>query len=118
MPVDLTCIPARAENRTAPSARRWLVFLLALLTGNGLTTAWLWPAGMSTHIPLFWICFPGGAIVIWLALVIVRSAIFLTPVFGNDGWNDTRERDLTQEIRRWQRSLTRLPTGRASAGRG
>lgn len=108
MPVDLTCIPARAENRTAPSARRWLVFLLALLAGNGLTTAWLWPAGMSTHIPLFWICFPGGAIVIWLALVIVRSAIFLTPVFGNDGWNDTRERDLAQEIRRGQRSLVML----------
>lgn len=108
MPVDLTCIPARAENRTAPSARRWLVFLLALLTGNGLATAWLWPAGVSTHIPLFWICFPGGAIVIWLALVIVRSAIFLTPVFGNGGWNDMRERDLAQEIRRGQRSLVML----------
>lgn len=108
MPVDLTCIPARAENRTAPSARRWLVFLLALLTGNGLATAWLWPAGVSTHIPLFWICFPGGAIVIWLALVIVRSAIFLTPVFGNGGWNDMRERDLAQEIRRGKRSLVML----------
>ncbi|MIE71822.1 hypothetical protein EL06_20975 [Salmonella enterica subsp. diarizonae] len=108
MPVDLTCIPARAENSTAPSTRRWLVFLLALLTGNGLITAWLWPAGVSTHIPLFWICFPGGAIVIWLALVIVRSAVFLTPVFGNSGWNDARERDLAQEIRRGQRSLVML----------
>ena len=108
MPVDFTCIPARAENRTVPSARRWLVFLLALLAGNGLATAWLWPAGVSTHIPLFWICFPGGAIVIWLALVIIRSMIFLTPVFGNSGWNDTRERDLAQEIRRGQRSLVML----------
>ncbi|CAM6431596.1 Type VI secretion protein [Citrobacter sedlakii] len=105
MPVDLTCIPARVENCRTPSTRRWLVFLLALLTGNGLITAWLWPAGVSTHIPLFWLCFPGGAIVIWLALVIVRSTIFLAPVFGNGGWNDARERDLAQEIRRGQRSL-------------
>ncbi|MDR3104219.1 MAG: hypothetical protein LBU96_07175 [Yokenella regensburgei] len=105
MPVDLTSIPERAENRSPPSVRRWLVFLLALLAGNGLITAWLWPAGMSTHIPLFWICFPGGAIVLWVVLVIVRSAIFLTPVFGNGGWNDTRERDLALEIQRGQRSL-------------
>lgn len=108
MPVDLTCIPTRAENRKAPSVRRWLVFLLALLAGDGLTTAWLWPAGMSTHIPLFWICFPGGAIIIWLVLVVVRSAIFLAPVFGDGGWNDACERDLAQEIRRGQRSLSML----------
>jgi len=108
MPVDLTCIPERAENRTAPSIRRWLVFLLALVAGNGLVTAWLWPAGMSTHIPLFWICFPGGALVIWIVLIIVRSVIFLTPIFGNEGWNDMRERDLAQEILRGQRSLVML----------
>lgn len=108
MPVDLTCIPERAENRTAPSIRRWLVFLLALVAGNGLVTAWLWPAGMSTHIPLFWICFPGGSLVIWIVLVIVRSVIFLTLIFGNDGWNDMRERDLIQEVKRGQRSLVML----------
>ncbi|WP_312454059.1 hypothetical protein [Pseudescherichia sp.] len=108
MPVDLTCIPVRAENRPAPSFRRWLVFLLALVAGNGLVTAWLWPAGMSTHIPFFWICFPGGALIIWIVLIIIRSVIFLTPIFGNDGWNDMRERDLIQEIERGQRSLVML----------
>lgn len=108
MPVDLTCIPPRAENRTVPSVRRWLMLLLALLAGNGLATAWLWPAGVSTYMPLFWICFPGGAIVIWAVLLIVRSAIYLTPVFGNGGWNDAREKDLAQEIRRGQRSIVML----------
>ncbi len=108
MPVDLTCIPVRAESRPAPSIGRWLVFLLALLAGNGLATAWLWPAEMSTHIPLFWICFPGVALVIWVILGIVRCVIFLTPEFGNEGWNDMRERDLAQEIRRGQRSLVML----------
>lgn len=108
MPVDLTCIPVRAESRPAPSIGRWLVFLLALVAGNGLATAWLWPAEMSTHIPLFWICFPGVALVIWVILGIVRCVIFLTPVFGNEGWNDMRERDLAQEIRRGQRSLVML----------
>ena len=108
MPVDLTCIPVRAESPPAPSIGRWLVFLLALVAGNGLATAWLWPAEMSTHIPLFWICFPGVALVIWVILGIVRSVIFLTPVFGNEGWNDMRERDLAHEIRRGQRSLVML----------
>lgn len=84
------------------------MFLLVLLSGNGLAVAWLWPAGVSTHIPLFWICFPAGAIIIWLTLIIIRSTIFLTPVFGNSGWNDAREKDLAQEILRGQRSLVML----------
>lgn len=46
--------------------------------------------------------------VIWGVLVIVRSVIFLTLVFGNGGWNDMRERDLAQEIQRGQRNLAML----------
>lgn len=108
MPVDLTCIPERAENRPAPSIRRWLIMLMVLAIANGLIVAWLWPSGVSTRIPLFWICFPGGAILIWSMLIIFRFAIFLAPVFDNGGWNDARENDLALEILRGQRSVAML----------
>ena len=108
MPVDLTCIPERAQDRSPPSIRRWLLILIMLATINGLVISWLWPGGVSTRTPLFWICFPGSAILIWAVLLIVRITIFLTPVFGNSGWNDARENDLAQTISRGQRSVVML----------
>lgn len=105
MPVDLTCIPDRAERRAPPSVKRWLVFLLALIAIDGLLTTWLWSTEESTHTPFFWLCFPGGAIITWILLIMARWSIFLAPSFSADGWDDAREEDIAQEIQRGQRSM-------------
>lgn len=108
MPVDLTFIPERAKNKAPPSVRRSLVFLLILMAVDGPITSWIWPAGVSTNTPQFWLCFPGIAIIIWSVLMMIRGVVFLVPIFGNDGWNDKREEDIAHEIQRGQRSVTVL----------
>ncbi|MFK3663237.1 hypothetical protein ACI2I2_22425 [Scandinavium sp. NPDC088450] len=105
MPVDLTCTPEQASRQSTPSVKRWLAFLLVLVSVSGLLTAWLWPSGVSSQTPLFWFCFPGAAIIFWLSIFIVRWVIYLAPVFNADGWDATREQDVELDIWRGQRRL-------------
>lgn len=105
MLVDLTRTPERASRQDTPSVKRWLVFLLVMVCVSGLLTAWLWPSGISSQTPLFWICFPGAAIIFWSFIFIIRWVIYLAPVFNADGWDATREQDIDLDIWRGQRSL-------------
>lgn len=108
MPVDLSCIPARAKRLSPPSPRRWLVILLMLMACGGFITVYLWPASMPTQTPLFWICFLGipigGGLMAWC----VRWLAYLSTEWLADGWDDAREWDLAQDIHRGQRHLELL----------
>lgn len=108
MPVDLTVIPGRANRLAPPSIKRWLLFLVGLTAINGVVTAMLWPATDSTHTPLFWFCFPGGAICLWLMMASGRWLIFLASSFSADGWDHAQEEAVSQSISRGQRSLLLL----------
>lgn len=105
MPIDLNCTPEKAIRQPAPSVKRWLIVLLVLISISGLLTAWLWPSGVSSQTPLFWLCFPGAAMISWLVIFVLRWVIYLAPVFNADGWDDTRQQDIEQDIWRGQRSM-------------
>lgn len=105
MPVDLVRTPAKANRQTTPSVKRWLIFLLVLISVGGLLTAWLWPVNVSSHTPTFWICSVAIPCLFWTILFIVRWLIFLAPAFSADGWDDTRRQDIEMDIWRGQCSL-------------
>jgi hypothetical protein len=74
-----------------------------LLCGLGLT---LWLAGDAfTHQPnRFWLIALGAPFLIWCLLSLVRTAVYLGNFAVVDAWNDAREADLVQSIRRGRRS--------------
>lgn len=43
MPVDLSCIPARAKRQAAPSFKRWVMFLMVLIVAGAGIIVYFWP---------------------------------------------------------------------------
>ena len=105
MPVDLSCIPARAKRHAAPSLKRWLMSLVVIISGGSLLTIFLWPASLPMYTPVFWFCTVGGAIGGGLTVISIRWLFYLTTEWLADGWDNARERDLTRDIQRGQRKL-------------
>ncbi len=108
MPVNLSCIPARAKRRSAPSLKRWLMFLVVLIAIGGFVTAYLWPASVPTHTPVFWLCFLGIPLAGGGAIFALRWLVYLAGEWFADGWDRAREQDLALEICTGQRSLALL----------
>ncbi|MGP0016598.1 hypothetical protein [Pseudomonas sp.] len=104
MPVKLDKIPPLMAAPSAPSVWRWLLLLaVLLLSGLGLT---LWLAGDAfTHQSnQFWLVALGVPFLIWCALSVVRVTAYLGDTGVADGWNEEREADLIQKMRRGRRS--------------
>lgn len=108
MPVDLSCIPAQARRRAAPSLKRWLILVIVFIASGGFLTVYLWPADASTHTTLFWLCFLGIPVGGGLGVLSIRWLIYLITEWLADGWDSARARDLAQDIRNGQRSLALL----------
>lgn len=108
MPVDLSCIPARAKRRAPPSLKRWLMFLIVLIAIGGFVTAYLWPDGVPTHTAVFWLCFLGIPWVCGSTVFAIRWLVYLAGEWPADGWDAAREQDLAQDIQNGQRSLAML----------
>ncbi|WP_248806287.1 hypothetical protein [Pseudomonas sp. MWU13-2100] len=104
MSVKLDKIPPLMVAPSAPRAWRWLLLLaVLLLSGLGLT---LWLAGDTfTHQSnQFWLIALGIPFLIWCALSVVRVTAYLGDSSVAAGWNDEREADLIQKMRRGRRS--------------
>lgn len=108
MTVDLSCIPGRAKRRTAPSFKRWVMFLIVLIMTGGGIAAYFLSASAPALTAAFWFCFPGIPLVIGGGLFALRWLVYLTGEWLADGWDTAREWDLAQDIRRGQRSLAML----------
>lgn len=108
MPVDLSCIPARAKRRAAPSFKRWVMFLIVLIATGGGITAYFWPATAPTNTAAFWYCFLGIPLAIGGTVFALRWLVYLAGEWLADGWDTAREWDLAQDIRYGQRSLAIL----------
>lgn len=105
MPVDLSCTPARAKRRAAPSLKRWLIILIMLIAGGGSSIMLLWPANLPTYTSVFWFCTLGLSVISGLTLITIRWLFYLTAEWLADGWDNARERDLAFSIRRGQRNV-------------
>ncbi|MBS3045815.1 hypothetical protein [Enterobacter mori] len=108
MPVDLSCIPARAKRQAAPSFKRWLMFLIVLIASGGGITAYFWPTSAPTHTATFWFCFLGIPLVVGGIAFTFRWLVYLAGEWLADGWDAAREWELAQDIRCGQRSLGML----------
>ena len=106
MPVDLSCIPAPAKRRAAPSFKRWLMFLIVLIAIGGFVTAYFWPASAPTHTAAFWFCFLGIPSVVGGIVITLRWLVYLASEWLADGWDRARVQDLARDIHNGQRSLT------------
>lgn len=108
MPVDLSCIPASAKRRAAPSFKRWLIFLIVLIAIGGFVTAYFWPASAPTRTAAFWFCFLGVPMAVGGIIVALRWLVYLVGEWLADGWDRARELDLAQDIYDGQRSIAML----------
>ena len=108
MPVDLSCIPARAKRQAAPSFKRWVMFLIVLIATGGGITAYFWPTSAPTHTATFWFCFLGIPSAVGGIAFAFRWLVYLSGEWLADGWDAAREWDLAQDIRCGQRSLGML----------
>lgn len=108
MPIDLSCIPARAKRQAAPSIKRWVMFLILLIVAGGGITAYILPTSTSTHTATFWFCFLGIPSAVGGVAFAFRWLIYLVGEWLADGWDAAREWDLAQDIRYGQRSLGML----------
>lgn len=108
MPVDLSCIPARAKRRATPSLKRWLIYVMLFVGIGGFITANFWPASVPTNTSVFWICFLGIPTAGGLIILSIRWLVYLASEWLADGWDAAREQDLAQDIRNGQRSLALL----------
>lgn len=108
MPVDLTCIPARAKRQSAPSFKRWVILLVVLIVAGAGSTAYFWPTSSPTNTAMFWFCFLGIPSAIGGVAFAFRWLIYLAGEWLADGWDVAREWDLAQDIRCGQRNLDML----------
>lgn len=108
MPVDLSCIPARAKRQAAPSFKRCVMFPIVLIASGGGGTAYFWPTSAPTHTATFWFCFLGIPSVVGGIAFALRWLVYLSGEWLADGWDAARERDLAQDMRCGQRSLGML----------
>ncbi|HEG1825602.1 TPA: hypothetical protein SCR59_000164 [Enterobacter cloacae] len=108
MPVDLTCIPARAKRQSAPSFKRWVILLVVLIVAGAGSTAYFWPTSSPTNTAMFWFCFLGIPSAIGGVAFAFRWLIYLAGEWLADGWDAAREWDLAQDILCGQRNLDML----------
>lgn len=108
MPVDLSCIPARAKRQAAPSFKRWVMFLMVLIVAGAGIIVYFWPTSSPTHTATFWFCFLGIPLAAGGVAFSFRWLFYLAGEWLADGWDAAREWDLAQDIRSGQRSLGML----------
>ncbi len=108
MPVDLTCIPARAKRQSAPSFKRWVILLVVLIVaGAGSQPISGLPARPLIRLRSGFVS-PGIPSAIGGVAFAFRWLIYLAGEWLADGWDAAREWDLAQDIRCGQRDLDML----------
>jgi hypothetical protein len=102
MVVRLDKVPPALDEPTKPRLWLWLLPLPALMALGVALTLWLGGEGLAPA--RFWLFALGIPAVIWCALAFVRGLVYLGELSAVEGWNEAREADLTQKMRRGRRS--------------
>lgn len=102
MVVRLDKVPPALDEPPKPRLWLWLLPFPALLAGGVALTLWLGGEGLAP--PRFWLFALGIPALVWCALAVVRGLIYLGELSAVEGWNEAREADLTQKMRRGRRS--------------
>ncbi|MBD9677934.1 hypothetical protein IB274_14570 [Pseudomonas sp. PDM18] len=102
MVVRLDKVPPALDGPKKPRLWLWLLPLPALLTLGVALTLWLGGEGLAPA--RFWLFALGIPALVWCAAVLVRGLIYLGELSSVEGWNEAREADLTQKMRRGRRS--------------
>ncbi|WP_248807408.1 hypothetical protein [Pseudomonas sp. MWU13-2100] len=104
MTVRLDKVPAPAPSPKLPSIWIWLLLcLLCLVLGLGLTLWWD-NESLGQQSDRFWLTAVGLPFLAWCLLGCLRAMIYLCEVARAEGWDQAREEDLSQKIRRGRRS--------------
>ncbi|MFJ3261740.1 hypothetical protein ACIPK7_15910 [Pseudomonas sp. NPDC086581] len=102
MVVRLDKVPPALDEPKKPRLWLWLLPLPALLAVGVALTLWLGGEGVAPA--RFWLFALGIPALVWCAAVLVRGLIYLGELSSVEGWNEAREADLTQKMRRGRRS--------------
>ncbi|WP_447748214.1 hypothetical protein [Pseudomonas nicosulfuronedens] len=102
MVVRLDKVPPALDEPPKPRLWLWLLPLPALLA-LGVALA-LWLGGNGLAPARFWLFALGVPAIIWCAVAVVRGLIYLGELSAVEGWNEAREADLMQKMRRGRRS--------------
>lgn len=102
MTVRLDKVPPALDEPASPRLWLWLLPLpVSMALGVALT---LWLGGNGLAPTRFWLFALGVPALAWMGAAVVRGLIYLGELSAVEGWNDAREIDLTQKMRRGRRS--------------
>lgn len=102
MTVRLDKVPPALDEPASPRLWLWLLPLPALMALGVALTLWLGGDGLAPT--RFWLFALGAPTLAWMGAAVVRGLIYLGELSAVEGWNDAREIDLTQKMRRGRRS--------------
>lgn len=104
MPVRLDKVPVALDEPSAPRVWLWGLSLPALMALGVALALWLGPDALAQYSLHFWWLALGAPVLIWCGAVFWRGLVYLGQLSVVEGWNEVREADLTQRMRRGRRS--------------
>ncbi|ROR09884.1 hypothetical protein [Erwinia sp. JUb26] len=102
MPVELNTIPGPAWRPSAPKPLRWLGALPGFFVAGSLLAHY---QGLQPEENVFWWFAIGSAVFLWLIIASVRLLFYLMQQSYSNGYDQARERDILQMVRRGRRAL-------------
>ncbi|HEX8595872.1 MAG TPA: hypothetical protein VF682_21735 [Pseudomonas sp.] len=117
MPVKLDKVPAPLNAPATPRAWFWLLLLVVLLLAGVALALWLAGDDLAQQPDRFWLNGLGAPLVIWCVLGLLRVMAYAGESGVAEGWNDAREEDMAQRIRRGRRSQQVLAVSLHTASR-
>lgn len=104
MPVRLDKIAPVAPTPKAPRIWYWLLLLGLVLTTGGLLALFSADDPAIVQADRFWLDSLVFPFLVWCGLGFVRALLYVGELSVADGWNEARETDMIQHIRRGRRS--------------
>ncbi|WP_044872360.1 hypothetical protein [Pseudomonas sp. LFM046] len=104
MPVRLDKVPAALDEPSTPRVWLWGLSLPALMALGVVLALWLGPDALTQYSLHFWWWALGAPVLVWCGAVFWRGLLYLGQLSVVEGWNEAREVDLTQRMRRGRRS--------------
>ncbi|CAK9886283.1 MAG: hypothetical protein XXXJIFNMEKO3_02711 [Candidatus Erwinia impunctatus] len=105
MPVDLTTLPQALKRKRAPTLKWWVVFLVLFISLSAFINIAIWPSEKKSFDIFFWHYVLTIPFFISLFLLTMRWFYYLTSEFISEAWNNSRECDLSNEIKRGSRTI-------------
>ncbi|OWJ95811.1 hypothetical protein B6S59_08755 [Pseudomonas sp. A46] len=104
MPVQLDRVPEALDTPSAPRVWLWGLSLLVLMALGVALALWLGPEPLMQDSQRFWWWASGVPALVWFGAFFMRGLLYLGQLSVVEGWNEKREAELTQLMRRGRRS--------------